>query len=348
MSEFRIVTAADVDPERLHQFLLRAYGPTKSAFLRQHGRWWHAGDRHRLVVARGEEIAGYCAVIPTRCRVGAEVHDAVWWVDLIVMPEFRGLGLQRLLDAELRAMGDLKLGFPNPLAAPMHRRHGWGVREDFRTLLLPLAPTRVRIVQQAPGVKGTLLRAGAAALTPLARLFRGRLARYRPVTARVLERPDAGALAAIFTRHGPTGVVTTARDAEFLRWRYLDAPYRAALTFYVAGPAEDPSLALIARLVDGETGPLVRILDCFGHLDDTAGLRDVVSLCLRDAARARATQVTFLASLPRLRPPLRALGFVAGSMARFCWHSHRPEVLAAIGAADCHFGFGDSDNDDPG
>lgn len=348
MSEFTIVTAADVEPARLEQFLRRAYGSTKSEFLCRHGQWWHRGDQHRLAVMRGGEIAGYCAVIPTRCRVDGEVHDAVWWVDLIVMPEFRGLGLQRLLDAELRAMGDLKLGFPNPLAAPMHRRHGWGVREDWQALLLPLAPAHIRIVQSAEGAKGLLLKAGAVLLTPLAWLFRRRLAGYRPLSARVVEQPAAAALAAVFERHGPAGMVTTARDENYVRWRYLDAPTRDELVFYVAGPADDPTLALVARHVPSPGGPLVRILDLFGDLDDTAGLRDILSLCLRDAARARATQVTILASLPRLRPLLRSLGFIAGSTARFCWHSHRPEVIESIGRADCYFVFGDSDNDDPG
>src|SRR6185295_1878928 len=161
MSGFTIVTAGEVEPARLHAFLTHAYGPEKSEFLHRHGRWWHHGDENRLLVVRDGEIAGYCAVIPTRCRVDGVVHDGVWWVDLIVLPEFRGQGLQTMLDEALRSRVDLKLGFPNPFAAILHRKHGWGVREDWRAALLPLRPHATRIVRGASGGRGVLLRAGA-------------------------------------------------------------------------------------------------------------------------------------------------------------------------------------------
>jgi GNAT superfamily N-acetyltransferase len=348
MSACTIVTAAGVEPARLDAFLTRAYGPEKSEFLRLHGRWWHHGDENRLVVVRGDEIAGYCAVIPTRCRVDGVVHDAVWWVDLIVLPEFRGQGLQHMLDEALRARVDLKLGFPNPLAAKMHRKHGWGVREDFRALLLPLAPRATRIVRTAEGAQGALLRAGAALLTPAAGLFRRRLARYQPVHAAMLATSDPELLAAIFARHQRADVVTTARDAEFLRWRYLEAPYRDALAFYTGGGAPSaPSVALVARTLPLASGTLVRVLDLFGDLDDAHAVRDVVGLCLRDAARGGAVQVTALATVPRLRALLRSLGFVASSTARFCWHSHVPALLDRLWG-ECWFTLGDSDNDDLG
>jgi GNAT superfamily N-acetyltransferase len=347
MGEFRVVTAAEVEPSRLDEFLCGAYGPTKGEFLRRYGAWWHRGDENRLAVVRGNEIAAYCAVIPTRCRIDGETHPAVWWVDLIVLPEFRGQGLQHLLDERLRAWGDLKLGFPNPLAALLHLRHGWGVREDFRTLMLPLEPRRTRIVRSARGTQGALLRLGAVALSPAAWLLRRRFSRYQPSTARAVENPDPHALAAIFERHGPRGVATTCRDGAFIQWRYLDAPYRAELKFYVAGPADDPTLALISRSMASPSGTIVRFLDLFGDLEDAARLRDIVLLALGDAARDGALQVTVLAALPRLRSFFRSLGFLFGSKARFCWHSHSPDLLQLLERKDCHFSFADSDSDAP-
>jgi GNAT superfamily N-acetyltransferase len=345
MNEFRIVTAAEVESSRLDEFLCSAYGPTKGEFLRRYGAWWHRGDENRLVVVRGDEIAGYCAVIPTRCQIDGETHPAVWWVDLIVLPEFRGRGLQHLLDERLRAWGDLKLGFPNPLAARLHLRHGWGVREDFRTLLLPLRPRSARIVQSVPGTKGVLLGLGAVALSPAAYLLRCRLSRYQPSSARVVPSPDSQVLAAIFERHGPRAVATTYRDAAFIRWRYLDAPYRGELRFYVAGPAGDPTLALISRSMGSPSGTIVRVLDLFGDLDDRAGLRDIVLLALGDATRDGAIQVSVLTALPRLRSFFRALGFLFGAKARFCWHSHSHDLLQRLQQKECHFSYADSDND---
>ncbi len=74
----------------------------------------------------------YCAVIPTAMRVAGERVDAAWWVDLVVDPDHRGRGLQRAFDEKVRAAAPLIVGFPNTLAAVIHRKHGWGVREDSR------------------------------------------------------------------------------------------------------------------------------------------------------------------------------------------------------------------------
>ena len=72
-------------------------------------------------------------------RIDGQTHQAHWLVNIIVDPAFRGRGLQRMMDQRLKEMCDLLLGFPNALAAKIHRKHGWGVREHHRTVLLPFA-----------------------------------------------------------------------------------------------------------------------------------------------------------------------------------------------------------------
>jgi GNAT superfamily N-acetyltransferase len=347
MAEFKIQRADQVDAPRLEQFLHRAYGPIKGDFLARHGAWWHRGNDNRLLVLSQGEIAAYCAVIPTRCRVGGTTHAALWWVDLVVLPEFRGLGLQRILDREMRERADLKLGFPNRLAARIHRRHGWGVREDFRVLMLPLEPRRLRMVRSAGGVRGAILRAGSSLLTPAARSLRRRLSEYQPAGARPLTDPDVHALADIFFRYQDEAAATSVRDPEFLRWRYLEAPYRSELDFYVAGPAAGPRTVLISRRLDQAGARAVRILDLFGDLSDRSLLRDLLLTCVRDAAGQGAVQVTILAALPRLRALLRSIGFWGSVKARFCWHSQAPELREQLGNKACHFCFADSDNDGP-
>src|SRR5687768_4592624 len=102
MSTFRVGDASSLAASELDQFLRTVYKPEKSEFLRLHGAWWHRGNHNRLVVVEGDRIAAYCGVIPIKCLVRGEPYEAVWWVDLIVAPEFRGRGLQSILDAEVR------------------------------------------------------------------------------------------------------------------------------------------------------------------------------------------------------------------------------------------------------
>jgi hypothetical protein len=184
-------------------------------------------------------------------------------------------------------------------------------------------------------------------LGPAARLWRARLARYRPLRARKVDRPCAAGLARVFERQGQAAA-TTVRDAAYIAWRYLEAPYADRLSFYSSGTAELPDLALVARTLDTPAGRTVRILDLFGDLGAADRVEDLVLTCLRDAALQGAVQVTAMASLPRLRSRLRRLGFVGGSRARFCWHSQSEEIGPQLGSTPCHFCLADSDNDEPG
>ena len=81
-------------------------------------------------------------------------REALWWTDLVVAPEFRGRGLRTLMDREVRSRTDLMLGFPNLLAAGIHLRHGWGVRDDLRALLAPIVPARRPAGTRSRGGRG--------------------------------------------------------------------------------------------------------------------------------------------------------------------------------------------------
>ncbi len=337
-----MVAAGELDPGKLDSFLRLAFGDAKADFLGRHGDWLHRGGQNRLAVAIAGEVAAYCAVIPARLLVLGEETEAVWWVDLYIPPEYRGRGLQRLFDQRIRDLAGLKVGFGNRLAAGIHRRHGWSVREDLRASLAPLRSAGLRFLGGGPRRL-----VGAAILAPVAAVLRTRLARFRPRTARLTEGIPIAELAGVFDRGHRRGVASTLRDREYLSWRYDDAPYRSDLRAYLAGPAELPSLALIARWVRTTTGLTVRVLDFFGDLEDRSAVAELLQLVLRDASVGGASQVTALTSLPQLRRCLKRAGFWIATPARLCWHSHQPVIMARLGESPQHWVLGDSDNDEP-
>lgn len=348
MNTYQVVTADQLDASALKAFLDRVYPPAKSRFLQVHGAWWHRGNENRWAITDGGMVVAYCAIIPTRCLLDGQAEPTLWWVDLIVLPEYRGQGLQRLFDEKVRHAADLKLGFPNELAAKIHLKHGWGVRDDLRYMVLPLAPRALKRVRTSRGLQGTLLRTAAAAATPFASLLRGALGRYNPVSARRVDQPDAHVLANVFIRHNANApVVTTYRDADYIKWRFLDSPYRSEMAFYLCGPEQIPTHALITRSFATPGGRTTRILDVFGDLSDRAGLRDVIRLTVRDAVRSGATEMTAIASLPALVSTLRASGFMLSARARFCWHSASDSKMSLLSERPGHWVMADSDSDDP-
>lgn len=349
--EPRLCTAEEASPDRLRSFLEASFGPQKAEFLHHHGTWWHRGEGNRWVIQVEGQIAAYCAVTPVECVVASQRVSALWWMDLVVAPEFRGQGLQTLFDIEVRRRAPLLLGFPNELAARIHRKHGWGVREDLKTLLLPLDPPRIGAIATARGSRGRGLRLAARALTPASALWRGYVARYRPKTARRLEQPTAHELAAIAAKGASGDLVTTLRDADFFQWRYLEMPFRDQLEFYVAGSPSAPEVGLICRRwpepQDLEFGsPGVRILDLFGNLQREGEMEDVIRLASATAARGKAHQVTMLVAQPARVARLRRCGFFLQATSRFCWSSESTDVMNALDQASHDWCLGDSDNDD--
>jgi len=341
-----LTTVDQIDLEKFNHFISRIYPQRKSEFLRKHGTWWHRGAQNRWVLLVGEQIAAYCALIPTKIVVEGQVKPAIWWVDLVVAPEFRGQGLQSIFDQKIRELTEIKLGFPNEIAAKIHKKHNWGVRDDLQVMLLPLQPTKVQQVQRASGLRGYPYKTAALLLTPWAFFQRQKIRKYQPLSARRDSFPTPDLLADIFKTRKDPAVITTYRDVDFFQWRYFDSPGFSEYNFYTAGDIRNPSHYMITRTTDLGFGLVTRILDLFGDFNDRNGTREILRLGIKNAILAGANQVTTLASLPELSSLLHSEGFILTAQARFCWFSDSSRIMSSLGER-CHWTLTDSDNDTP-
>lgn len=340
-------TADEVDRESLDRFLMRIYRPEKAAFLQRHGDWWCRGQRNRWVFEDGGEVVAYCAIMPTRLAVGGEAVEAAWWIDLVVDPDHRGRGIQRMLDHEVRSAKPLVVGFPNAVAAKIHRHHGWGVREDYRVLLMPLRPREVGAVQRSRGWRGHGARMVAEVINPIAALMRRRLEGFTPRFSRRFDRVDPAMLSDIFVRRSQPDIVTTLRDETYLRWRFFEAPYCGDLAFFGTGRGNRVDLVAVTRKVEREGRIALRVLDLFGDLGDGTLVRDLILLVARSAVDLGVGQITIMATDLRLRRTLKKVGFIAGSISRFCWWSNDGGLMDRLGDARGSWCLADSDNDEP-
>jgi GNAT superfamily N-acetyltransferase len=342
MSE--IMTADEVSTDELDAFLHKVYTPKKADFLAEHGKWWHKGNHNRWVISQDEQIAAYCAIIPTAVNVLGDPHETFWWVDLIVDKPYRGRGLQTLFDEKIRNTADLKLGFPNELAAKIHLKHGWGVRGDLRYMVAPLVPRQLKRVQVSTGAKGLLYKGGALALTPVSSLYKALLRRTSLMGVTEMHQPQAGELADIYHRHTPhETLITTYRDEAFIQWRYLDAPYRDQLRFFTAGE----KVTIVTRTLDWQYGRITRILDVFGALDDEQTVRLALRAALTAAIEQGATEVNGIFAHPGLISVCKAMGFILSVGTLFCWHSDNQTMMNTLSDGSFHWLLHDSDNDEP-
>jgi GNAT superfamily N-acetyltransferase len=355
--DIRIIEAAEANRAGLSAFLDEAYGPAKREFLLTHGDWWHRGPGGRFVALCDGEVAGYRGIIPTVCLFDGRELPAVWGMDLYVLPRFRGLGLQRLLDQRLLEASNLRMSFPGELGAKIYAKQGYSIREDPQGLHVSLASAPLTNGAAGPRglVRHAVSRARAVGLREATRRavargraisFRAQTLRYRPGHTEIIDSPDPDELERLFFRYVNRDLATTLRSAEFLRWRYLEAPYRSELAFYITDTHGRATHCAIVRYIS--TGiPRARILDVFGDLEDEEGLSDLIRTVFRDAMERGLHYVSVLGSSQGFLRSLQREGFTWSHLMRFRWLSDIPEVQERFSTIKLHWVLGDSDMDAP-
>jgi GNAT superfamily N-acetyltransferase len=355
-TRIRIVEVAQTDPLQLSAFFYEAFGPVRARFLMNHGDWWHGGSGGRFVAMCDDTVAGYRGIIPSACLLDGKELRAIWGVDLFVLPRFRGLGLQKLLDQRLLDASDLIMSFPGDLGAMIYAKQGYGVRQELQVLSMSLAPDP--LAQTTPGlgglVKHVVARGQALGFRGTARQVvrrtrglssRAQTAHYRSRHAERVDSPDPEALESLFRRYVASDLMTTMRSAEHLRWRYLDAPYRSELEFYLSDSNGKSNHCAVVRFLDFTLE--ARILDVFGNLADEEGIADLLRTILRDAAHRGVERISVQSSLPSFSNTLCNVGFTPDYMRRFRWFSHTPKVHERLSTAPLYWVLGDSDSDRP-
>lgn len=342
---YTIANGSDLNPEKLDGLMRHCFSTTKSDFLREHGDWRQRGNEHRYVAVQDDgELVGYFASIPVEVLLQGEPRAALWWMDLFVPPKYRGRGIQRVTDEAARQMADLHFGFPNRVAAVIHQKHGWGVRSDYRVVMLPLAPARIPHIRQASGWKGFARLAAAWGLMPVAWVYLRWLALQSHPTAQRVENPSAEFLADVFRKQDHS-ILTTNRTAEYLRWRYLEAPYGQQLLFFTSGDEQAPVLVAVTRTFIHQGVKIARILDVFGDLSNAVALTALLKRIVAEMSEQKAVYITAMVTRPELFPIFRAIGFVFSVSSRFRWFCPDPEVMRVIGEEPGYWCLGDSDND---
>jgi GNAT superfamily N-acetyltransferase len=223
----------------------------------------------RFAIARdgaGGKIIGILGMVPTRLRVGAEVHPAHQAIDLVVDPAFRGrgvfTGLGQALQDSAAEDGRILWGFPNANAA-----HAWFGRFGWHRF--GSAPFMVR-----PLRSGYLLRKALPVLGGLDfPLVRRR--RRASSTKREIERFGDDVDGLWSASRAPDGIAVD-RDAAWLNWRLMDkpdAPYRSVGAYDQKGVLEG---FVSTCLLDKHGGRICYVMEAMAPPEKAASLSELM------------------------------------------------------------------------
>ena len=339
-TSIEIIEARSADISQLSVLFDEAYGPGKRRFLLEHGDWVHRGPGNRWVALIDGVVAGYRGIIPATCVLGGEELPAVWAMNLYVLLQFRGRGLQRPLDQHVLDAAPVRMSFPGEIGAAIYTKQGYSLRQDLAEWRLPLSPLAYWRERSGGGLSLTARRALLCGRVAARRV---RAKNYRTRRTELVDSPDLGVLEDVFRRHVDPAQVTTLRDAAFLGWRYGAAPYAGELLFYVTSLRGRPTHYAVVRHPAFPSA--ARVLDLFGDFRDEEGLDDLLRTIVRDAIDRGRNHASILVSSPRLENAVRGVDFHRFNQYRFRWSATDPEVDARLSQGGLYWVLGDSDND---
>src|SRR5262245_36004979 len=99
VSQFRLV-----DQDALLSFLALAYPDEPRKKEPAFWKWHNLENPHTpmddiplWIIKSGDRVVGQLATIPVRVKVGSNEVPAIWILDFVILPEYRGQGLGKRL-----------------------------------------------------------------------------------------------------------------------------------------------------------------------------------------------------------------------------------------------------------
>lgn len=304
------------DQDALLSFLRLAYAgePVKSdpVFWR-----WHflenpnAGpdDVPLWVVKDGGAVVGQMATIPVRLKVGDGERRALWIIDFILLPQYRGRKLgKRLMQVarETYCQTMIALGY-NEQSEAVLRSHKWmslGSINRYHKLLFPGHAAR-EISRLAP--VRHLANLVYAPLRP--RL--SKLSRAKGGVLREVKKfdPSFDELWKDASRQWPCAVV---RNSSFLEWQFIKQPRKKydVLAYYEEERLLGYVVLFFRKSGRGEAPPKAAISDlCYSGRNSQEVINNLLTGALRLAIERRAGSLVTDVLDVRIERGLRELGF---------------------------------------
>jgi len=208
-----------------------------------------------LVMESDDRVVAHAGIIPFWLSIRGQKISAGWYVDFAVLPEVQRAGLGRTLTLEWMRLTDVHVTFCNARSMGLFRKLGWVESFDTRLhhfFLKPLSHPGVlrRLDGRVPTAATDALNGTARGL--LSAWYRrqsrgGGNLEFAPVSETLLQHFESS----------PRSAIAPIRDGEYLRWRFLESPYRREYRVALSG---DTPLAVLRERKDKPRSPHVDVL----------------------------------------------------------------------------------------
>ena len=342
--KYNIISASQLDTDKVDNFMEQCFSRDKCDFLKKHGSWLYNGNENRYIVLDGNTPAGYFGLIPGKINIEGKEYKTLTSMDLYVLAQYRGKGIMKTIDSYVKSKESIIISFPNKTSYKIFKKYGYAVTDKNSIMIFLIKPLLISQHKRFNIFSKFIMICLFSIIEPFLFLFLRRHNYQSTKYSYELKNPSIKVLENIFKTQAKD-IVTAIRDESYIRRRFFDSPFFSQYNFFVGGSQNSQSIAIITRTLIHLGVRQTRVLDIFGNLNDKDGLLDLIRFAIKDSIKKKSAYITFHVSLSSLRSTLLKSGFFPITRSRFrCLHNSE-NIMQEIMEKKAHWSLSDSDND---
>lgn len=133
LDEIEYRKISEIKKELLYDFYIKAF-PLRSEVLFKNWKWisrYSLSKQEPLVAIYQKKIIAHAGLISTQIFYKKTTHNAIWFIDFFILPEFRNLGLGKSLTKKWMELEGNQLTFCNKNSLKVFKKLDWEQDKNF-------------------------------------------------------------------------------------------------------------------------------------------------------------------------------------------------------------------------
>ena len=226
--KYKINKISEIATDQLSEFYKKTYYKRYKS-LTSNWRWWYRvgyNELEPLILSVDNKVIGQAAYLPINLNILGNIVPAIWFVDYVVLPEFKGKGLGKILSKEWMKICPNQMAICSDDSLRVLKKLGW--KDNFTTKRL-VKP--INTLKFLPVLKNLKLNFVNRTLRYFVKKKYSRNISINPykISDNFKIIDDSFKLRKIVKNNEFAEII---RDEKWLHWRLIECPYKKDIYFF--------------------------------------------------------------------------------------------------------------------
>ena len=226
--KYKINKISEIATDQLSEFYKKTYYKRYKS-LTSNWRWWYRvgySELEPLILSVDNKVIGQAAYLPINLNILGNIVPAIWFVDYVVLPEFKGKGLGKILSKEWMKICPNQMAICSDDSLRVLKKLGWKDNYTTKRLARPISTLKF-----LPILKNLKLNFVNRTLRYFIKKKYSRNISINPykISDNFKIIDDSFKLRKIVINNEFAEII---RDEKWLHWRLIECPYKKDIYFF--------------------------------------------------------------------------------------------------------------------